>query len=201
MESTVTGVVFDFGNVLYRVDYGSMAQRLADERAQELLAGFVGSSIQVAYETGRAGLDDVLRALSGMGFPLGRDRFLEAYLAIFTPVPGSREIVERLAERRPLGLLSNTSPDHAQLFIEKTPERALFSSRVYSFELGCMKPDARLYEESARRLGAPLRELAFTDDVEEYVAAAEALGMSGIWFRDSEDLRTRLASLGFDELA
>lgn len=195
----MTGVVFDFGNVLYRVDYAAMARALAGERAQELLGGFVGSPVQVAYETGDASLGDVLRALGRAGFPVGRERFLEAYLGIFTPVPGMAELVAKLAERRSLGLLSNTSPEHAQLFIERVPEFRHFAARAYSFEVGRLKPDQATYREIARRLGVPPGELAYVDDIEEYARGAEAVGMIGIPFTGAAALGARLAALGFGD--
>jgi len=192
----VTGVVFDFGNVLYRVDYPAMARELAGERAEALLSAFVGSPLQVAYETGRADLADVLRALAGLDFPVTRERFLDAYLGIFSPVPGSRELVARLAEVAPLGLLSNTSAEHARLFIERTPEFPLFQAAAYSFEMGWMKPDRRAYVEISRRLGVPPSELVYTDDVEEFAAAAGEAGMTGVPFRSADDLSRQLTGLG-----
>ncbi len=196
----MTGVVFDFGNVLYTVDYPRMARTLFDDRAEEFLGRFVKSPVQVAYETGKVELRELLRAFGRAGFPIARGPFLEAYLSIFDPVPEVGALVQRLAERRPLGLLSNTSPEHARLFIEKTPEFGLFTEVVYSFQVGHMKPAPVIYRTLASRLELPLSELAFTDDVEEFVAAAAGLGMAGVLFRNAGDLRARLAGMGFAEL-
>ncbi len=195
----MTGVVFDFGNVLYRVDYGAMARALGGERAPDLTRAFVGSPVQLAYETGAADLADVLRALARAGFPVTRARFLEAYLAIFTPVPGMAALLAALAATRPLGLLSNTSPEHARLFIEAVPEFRHFAARAYSFEVGCMKPDPRTYREIACRLRLAPRELAYVDDIEAYARGAEAVGMVGIPFFDAGNLAAALRALGFPE--
>lgn len=197
----VRGVLFDFGNVLYSVDYRKMARRLAGDRAEELFQAFVGAPIQVAYETGAATLDDVLQALGARGFPSRREPFLEAYLEIFDPIPGAAELLRMLAETRPLGLLSNTSPEHARLFIERVPEFGLLRARVYSFELGCMKPDPSLYLEAARRLGLAPAELAYVDDIPAYAKGASEVGMAGLCFSGVEDLRNDLAALGLGELA
>lgn len=194
------GVVFDFGNVLYRVDYAAMAKAMAGDRAQALLEAFVGSPLQVAYETGRACLDDVLHDMRRLGFPADRNRFLDAYLSVFSPVPGVRPILECLSRRRPLGLLSNTSPEHARLFIERTPEFPFFCAHAYSFELGAMKPASRTYDAIACRLGLASRQLAYVDDVAAYSLAAESSGMVGIVFRGAPDLARRLVGLGFREL-
>lgn len=196
----MTGVVFDFGNVLYAVDYPAMARELAGDRGRDLLAAFVGSPVQLAYETGAAELSDVVREVNRLGFPCSRSRFLDAYLGIFTPAPGMRPLLERLSSRRPLGLLSNTSPEHARLFIERTPEFGLFRAHAYSFEVGCMKPDPRTYREAARRLGIPPAELAYVDDIAAYADGAAAVGMEGIPFRGARDLTVHLLALGYREV-
>lgn len=193
----MNGIVFDFGNVLYRVDYGAMARAIAGPRSAVFLTRFVGSPVQVAYETGEATLNEVLSELAREGLPVRKDQFLEAYLGIFEPVPGSRELVTALAEVAPLGLLSNTSPEHARLFIEKAPEFEFFQAAAYSFEIGCMKPDPRTYREIAKRLGRAAQDLVYTDDVEEFARAAETVGMTGIPFRSAAELSRELARLGF----
>jgi len=193
----VDGVVFDFGNVLYRVDYEAMARAVAGPRSSDFCTRFVGSPLQIAYETGRASLDEVVTALDRAGFPVDRNRFLDAYLGVFDPVPGCRELVAALADVAPLGLLSNTSPEHARLFIEKTPEFNFFRAAVYSFEMGCMKPDPRTYREIAKRLGFGPEALVYTDDVEVFARAAETVGMTGIPFRNAVQLAQDLAALGF----
>ena len=196
----MTGVVFDFGNVLYHFDYRRMARALAAAAGSRLLDEFVGSPLQLAYETGRADLDDVLAEFARKGFRISRERFLEAFLDVFDPVEGMAELVRTLAARRPLGLLSNTCPEHARLFIETVPELRYISARVYSFEVGHMKPHPAIYRAAATAMGLPAEELAFTDDVPELATAASAVGMTGIPFRGAADLARRLAALGFTEL-
>ena len=190
------GIIFDFGNVLYRVDYRAMALRLASDRPEELLGEFVGDELQIDYESGRIGLDEVLKGLTARGFGFRRSRFLEAYLSVFTPVEGMSALLLRLAGT-PLGLLSNTSPEHASLFIEKVTEFSLFEARLYSFEMGTMKPDPALYREIAHRMGIDPRDLAYVDDVEAFAHAAQRLGMTGIPFSGAAGLEARLRELGF----
>ena len=200
MAEEPKGVVFDFGNVLYRVDYPAMARDLAGERASSFLAAFVASPLQVAYESGAIGLPEVLRHLHDKGFAMSRRRFLEAYLAVFSPVPGMRAIVEHLAQHRAVGLLSNTSPVHARDFIETTDEFRCLRAWAYSFELGFMKPDLRAYRTIAKRLGLPPADLVYTDDVDTYVRAATSVGMVGVPFIDAPRLARTLLGLGFREL-
>ena len=145
-------------------------------------------------------LADVLVELARNGFPVSRERFLEAFLSVFEPVAGMARIVERLAATRPLGLLSNTCPEHARLFIETVPELSYIPARVYSFEVGHMKPHPSIYDAAARAVGLPGEELVFIDDIPEFAVAAQAVGMTGVPFRGASDLARRLIELGFREL-
>lgn len=190
------GIVFDFGNVLYHVDFPGMARTLAGDRAGEFLARFSDSPLLTLYETGRCGLDDVLSHLAAEGYPLGRERFLDAYLSLFSPVAGMAQRVEQLSRALPLALLSNTSPEHAALFIEQVPEFGFFRSRVYSFELGCMKPAPALYHEAAARLALPPSALLYVDDLAVNVEGARAVGMTAVQFVGVEALDRDLARLG-----
>jgi len=53
---------------------------------------------------------------------------------------------------------------------------------VVSWELGVLKPDARIYRIALERLGVPAGEALFVDDRPENVAGAEAVGMRGLVF-------------------
>lgn len=69
---------------------------------------------------------------------------------------------------------------------------------VYSHEEGIQKPDRRIFELLCERLGVRPEEVVFLDDVEESVAAAQALGIHAILFKDTrqaiEDIEACLVS-------
>jgi putative hydrolase of the HAD superfamily len=63
---------------------------------------------------------------------------------------------------------------------------ALFELVVDSSRVGLRKPDPRIYELTLERLGLPAAACAFVDDFEHNCAAAAALGMHAVWFRETE---------------
>jgi HAD superfamily hydrolase (TIGR01549 family) len=67
---------------------------------------------------------------------------------------------------------------------------------VYSHEVGCRKPDARIYEIACEQLDVSADRTVFLDDVPANVDGALAVGIEGILFVDTEqairELRTRL---------
>ena len=57
-----------------------------------------------------------------------------------------------------------------------------FDEAVLSFEVGFMKPDARIFEEAVRRAGCAAEECFYTDDIDGYVAAARLCGIDAVRF-------------------
>ena len=88
------------------------------------------------------------------------------------------EVVERLKakKRLPLYLLSNTSDIHVDYMLVKYPFFALFDDAVYSYRVGCAKPEAEIFHLSARQFGVEPGETLFIDDLPANIATARQLG-------------------------
>jgi HAD superfamily hydrolase (TIGR01549 family) len=67
---------------------------------------------------------------------------------------------------------------------------------VYSHEVGCIKPDPRIYEIACEQLGVGADRTVFLDDLQDNVDGALAVGMEAILFVDPgqaiRELQTRL---------
>jgi len=74
----------------------------------------------------------------------------------------------------------------------------LFDDVLCSADVGLAKPDGRVYELAARRLGLAQAECLFVDDLESNVEAARAAGMHAVQFLIDEghSLEAQLAELG-----
>lgn len=82
------------------------------------------------------------------------------------------------AHRR-TGILSNSGPGARERERHHGFED-ITDDIVYSHEVGLMKPDARVFELTARRLGVQPPQVLFLDDVAENVAAAQAAGWHAV---------------------
>ncbi|WP_461007904.1 HAD-IA family hydrolase [Streptomyces capparidis] len=71
----------------------------------------------------------------------------------------------------------------------------LADSVVNSSLIGVAKPDRRIFETAAERVGARVDRCLFVDDREENIDAAQALGMTTVLYRDVGDLTGALAGL------
>lgn len=101
------------------------------------------------------------------------------------------ELLRRVREHCPVVLVTNAThwfdEDLALMGLTDLADAVVNSSRV-----GCAKPDRRIYEIAAERAGVPAQRCLFVDDREENVEAARALGMTGLLYREPEDLRLAL---------
>ncbi|GIV83164.1 MAG: haloacid dehalogenase [Candidatus Roseilinea sp.] len=200
----ITAIFFDLGGVLVRTS--DLAPRrkweqrfgMPDWALQDL---FFNSPVGQAAQIGRATTDDAwahVAATLGLAADTLRqlqadfwrgDTFDESLLAL----------IRSLHRRYKTGLISNAMPDARQMFADKL-NRDLFDVLVFSGEEGVKKPDPEIFRRALARLGARPEESIFVDDMAENVAAAQTLGLRGIRFTTSEDLRRTLAQwTGFTE--
>jgi len=66
---------------------------------------------------------------------------------------------------------------------------------VYSHEVGMSKPDPRIYKLSCARLKVRPEEMIFLDDMEPNIAAARAVGIHGVHYRDNAQAITEIEAL------
>jgi putative hydrolase of the HAD superfamily len=107
------------------------------------------------------------------------------------------EIVERLAARFPLFLLSNTNSLHFDYIQERFGAiLQLFKAFVLSFRVGNRKPEPAIYQSLIRQAGRPPEEILFLDDKAAFVEAARNQGLAAWQFRSPQELRQKLARHG-----
>ena len=128
---------------------------------------------------------------------LKRSDFWNAWKLLLGEEKNTVNILEALNKQYSIWLLSNTNPKHIQDEIEK---RYLFPSlvngAVYSFDVGVRKPEKEIYEIAMQRANANPQECLFIDDLLENIQAAKQIGIEGIHFISSEQLKQELAHLG-----
>ena len=105
------------------------------------------------------------------------ERFAATWSSHFSAMPAMEKIVGRLARTQRLALLSNTNAEHWEYVRRHHPVLSCFDLVLLSHELGRLKPDAGIYLETARRAGVALKHCFFTDDRQDNVDGAIAVGM------------------------
>jgi len=174
----IKAVIFDLGGVIFHLgEFGyrrEVARRLG-----------LGDALPPAYEEalpaiqrGEMAEEDLWEAMSGRR--VSSDAFDDAWEQHFLVNP---EMLALAAELRERGLrtavLSNTQASHVAI-MRRMGVLAPFDPVLMSCEVGRRKPEKEIFELALERLGLPANEVAFVDDVPEYVAAAASVGIHAI---------------------
>jgi len=191
MSKTIDGqnigaILFDLGNVLIDVDFYRCARLWSDHAgipAHVLASRFRIDDAYKAFECGKLDAPAFYEALRGqLEISLPDDTMREGWNAIIRDEkPGIRDGLEQLARRYPLYVLTNTNPEHENIWAEKHRDLLSHFKEIFvSSHMGCRKPDAAAYLHVSRSIGTPCSEILFFDDAEENVQGARKVGMQAI---------------------
>ncbi len=131
-------------------------------------------------------------ALASLGYPVDPDDprvtlAVEAYFSSFYSriqlIPGTEEMLARLKEVYPLGLLSNfTHGPAARRILTEVGLEPFFRVMIISGEEGYRKPSPVLFRRLAERLGLEREEVLYVgDDPEPDISGAQAAGLKPVW--------------------
>jgi HAD superfamily hydrolase (TIGR01509 family) len=197
----IEAVLFDIGGVLERNPRTGWEQRWATELGMSIeefdrrLApvGRPGSIGEITLYGAKRRIASVF----GLDEP-SLERFMgdlwEEYLGTL-----NEELTAYFASLRPsyrTGIVSNSFAGARQREQAAYGFEDLCDTIVYSHEVGCVKPDPRIYTIALERLDVSADRTLFLDDVQANVDGALAVGIEAIRFFDTgqaiRELRTRL---------
>jgi len=193
-------VIFDLGRVLVNFDFerGYRAlEPLCPYSAQEIPKLLAPTRLVEEFETGLVEPHDfVTRLAEILDFDIDYDRFRAIWSSIFAETLLPESLIERLAARYRLLLLSNTNAIHFPMVWETYPLVRHFHDYILSYEVKAMKPRREIYERAIERAGCRADECFYTDDIAEYVEAARRLGIDAVQFRSAAQLEGELRMRG-----
>jgi HAD superfamily hydrolase (TIGR01509 family) len=197
-EKPFSIILFDLGNVLVRIDYAAFLGTLGfDHQMSEAELYQLLEDDARAFEMGKASAEEFFADVNTkLGTSYTFDQFRKAWVAIIAGViPGSSELLKRLAGTYRLMMLSNTNELHFQHTIGMLPALKRFEKFFLSYQIRTLKPDREIYEYVLRHVDVPAGRIVFIDDLEKNVQAAKSVGMSGIVFRGVKPLISELRQL------
>jgi len=92
------------------------------------------------------------------------------------------------------GILSNMQPDLLETLPRGSTWMDAFDVRVFSCEVGFVKPERQMYDHLIDRLDVERSRVLFLDDVADNVAGAKAAGLQSAVFTSLDDLRRLVGS-------
>lgn len=201
--SAITAIAFDLGNVLIRVDHGRFCRRLAQAAGvapEEVHRAVFETSLEPDYDTGRLSSQAFYQEImSFFQVDLPYSHFCAWWQDIFAPMEGMAEVVEALADRYPLFLLSNTNDLHFPFVYQRFPLVRRVTRYILSYQVGSRKPEAAIYQSLVRELQGPPEQCLFVDDKPPFVQAARTHGLVAWQFTTPQDFIARLRQHGLYE--
>jgi HAD superfamily hydrolase (TIGR01509 family) len=195
----ISAVCFDLGKVLIDFDWQQVLQKVAKKSPlspEEIGARMSHDNELLGYERGAVTSAKFFAHLKKTLEYKGTTKELRrAFTEIFTPLTENIALAALLAPHYPLAIISNTNDAHITYAEGAYSFFSLFPHRIYSHEVGAMKPDLKIYERARDAVGLPdPAEMLFIDDLEPNILGAVALGWQTIHLRPEVDLRESLAS-------
>jgi putative hydrolase of the HAD superfamily len=193
-------VVFDLGKVLvpfdFKIGYRAL-EGACPYPAAEIRRRIAQTGLVAPFETGLIEPQDFFAQLSAaLDLSIGYQGFCQAWSSIFFGQLIADTVLESLAGRYRLLLLSNTNAIHWQMIRANYPMLQYFHDCVLSFEERAMKPDPAIYRVLLARAGCQPEECFFTDDIALNVEGARLMGIDAVQFESPAQLEREMARRG-----
>lgn len=186
----IKAVIFDCFGVLVRSSLEPFFAEYFSDDAEKMAAAHevdrAASSGEINYVTFAQRLADLA------GIPVD-----QAHAKLHQTPPNEPLLAYIRDELKPqykIGFLSNASDNWlGSLFT--SDQQALFDDAVLSYQHHLAKPDARIYQLAAERLGVTPADCVFVDDLEPYCEGARAVGMQAVQYKTYDQTVTDLRAL------
>lgn len=198
---SIKTIFFDLGGVLIDFSHEKMCQNIAKycQLSPELVQAHIfEKDIGERYERGTIDSQTIHSHFCQLsGLPLDFDQLMAAISDIFTPKLEMPPILEDLKKQNySLFLLSNTCEAHFLHAKKSFDFLKLFDGYILSYENDVRKPEKAIFDIALQRSQTAREECFYTDDVSEYVHAAESYGIDSHLFENAEGLLVALENRG-----
>jgi HAD superfamily hydrolase (TIGR01509 family) len=194
-------VAFDLGKVLVDFDYHIAVSWIAVRSTlpPDGIKTFLRQSHAIIdYESGRLTREEFYeQARKATGFRGTIEEFGEFFADIFTEIPPMIELHAGLHRRGvPTYIFSNTNDLAVEHIRRNFPFFRNFDGYIFSYEVGAMKPDAKIYEALEKLVRWRGAEILYLDDRPENVAGGAARGWRTILHETPEKTRAAMEEMG-----
>jgi len=205
-RSSTEVILFDLGNVILPFNHFQIAEKLSrftlrkefvdPRKIFSYLFDFQNGAVN-GYEVGEVSSSEFFRSLKDvLRLSISFEEFKPIWNDIFWENLEVSEIIRSWKGKKRLGLLSNTNPLHFEYILSKFPVVRVFDQWILSHEVGFKKPAREIFQKAIGWAGITPGKILFIDDMKNHVEVALSLGMQGIHFISSQQLKEELFKLG-----
>ncbi|MBX3043326.1 MAG: HAD family phosphatase [Candidatus Kapabacteria bacterium] len=195
-------IIFDFGGVLYNIDYFAATRRLAELSSQpDILSNLPHLKILELpgeYEKGNISSEEFRDFLRyEYKISANDDAIDNAWNAMLLGLKAeSYDFVESLKYKYKLALLSNTNEIHHNYFNDECKGvLSLFDYVIFSHNTGMRKPDVEIYNYTLKTIQSNASETLFIDDSIVNIDGAKSAGLATIHFSENLTLSDLLHTI------
>jgi putative hydrolase of the HAD superfamily len=191
--------IFDLGKVLVDFDYTIAAQKVAarSTKSPADLHSFLGASPLLGeYESGNLTRETFFQAIRRqINFQGDLEEFGGYFADIFSEIPAMIQLQAELRRRgHKTFIFSNTNDLAVEHIRRNFPFFQNFDGYIFSYEVGAMKPQSKIYEAMEEMAGKRGADLIYIDDRAENIAAGKSRGWYAILHKTPEETREAIIS-------
>lgn len=188
--NTIKNIIFDYGNVIFNIDFNKVAQAWKDlgiNNADEFYGHRQQDNVFNALERGQISPEDFRDKIRELTHKpeLTDQQINDAWNNIFVGIPeGNHELLLKLKDKYRTFLLSNINAihyDYVHEYLKREFNMAdnsgLFEKTYYSHLVGKRKPDAEIFEQVLQENNLDPAETLFIDDSPQHLETAKKLGL------------------------
>jgi putative hydrolase of the HAD superfamily len=196
-------ILFDLGKVLINFDFRIAYQALeayGPHSAAEIRRRLASTDLVARYETGLIESRDFVAETSRLlDVSIGYEDYRRLFGSIFLETLIPEAMLESLARRYRLVLLSNTNALHFEVLEEKYGHMLRhFHHHVLSFRVRAMKPSPAIFHAAIAAAGCRAGECFYTDDIAPFIEGACAYGIDAVQFESCEQIERELRARGIE---
>lgn len=193
-------LLLDLGMVLVGLNYRVLAEKmrvLTGLDPAQLQALLTADRLVQRFESGAlAGTEFYEEVCRRLGIRIPWPEFLEAWNSVLDQALVPDELLAELERNVRLWAISNTNNLHFDFLTRHFTFPRHFEGFVLSYEVGALKPDARIFLRALEKMQARPSEVLFVDDLDANVKAAQELGIDAFRFQSPDQFAAELKSRG-----
>jgi putative hydrolase of the HAD superfamily len=202
IQSPIEVILFDLGNVILPFNHHQIAEKLFRftqkkefQDPQKIFSYLFDhrDGIINDFDVGKILPPEFFQSVkTTLDLSISFDEFLPLWNNIFVEDREVSQIILSLKDRWRLGLLSNTDPLHFNHILSEFPIIQMFDKWILSYEVGSKKPAIEIFQMAIQWASVEPKKILFIDDIKKYVEVAVSLGMHGIHYISSDQLKGEL---------
>jgi putative hydrolase of the HAD superfamily len=193
-------IIFDLGKVLVPFDFMRGYEALqphCPHPASEIRSRIAATRLVEPLEKGLITPREFVAQLSkALDLNIDYREFCRIWSCIFDGQLIPDAMLESLARRYRLLLLSNTNEIHFQMIRENYRLIGYFHDLILSYEVHAMKPEAAIFQQAVARAECRPEECFYTDDIALFVEAARREGLDAVQFKSPEQIEREMKARG-----